>query len=117
MAKHGTKTDIMNHEIGFNYEGSSIFCETGPVSIGNGDQVAKVTEVITDEKTQGDVDLKFKTRFHPNDTERTFGPFNPSNPTSVRFTGRQVRMRVEGDQNTDWRVGVMRLEVKAGGRR
>lgn len=117
MAKHGTKTDIMNHEIGFNYEGSSIFCETGPVSIGNGDQVANVTKVITDEKTQGDVDLKFKTRFHPNDTERTFGPYNPTNPTSVRFTGRQVRMRVEGDQATDWRVGVMRLEVKAGGRR
>tara|TARA_Y100000114_G_scaffold58575_1_gene53597 strand:- start:371 stop:3406 length:3036 start_codon:yes stop_codon:yes gene_type:complete len=117
MAKHGTKTDIMNHEIGFNYEGSSIFCETGPVSIGNGDQVAKVTEVITDEKTQGDVDLKFKTKFNPNDTERTFGPFNPSNPTSLRFTGRQLKMRVEGDQATDWRVGVMRLEVKAGGRR
>ena len=117
MAKHGTKTDIMNHELGFNYEGSSIFCETGPVSIGSGDQVAKVTEVITDEKTQGDVDLKFKTKFNPNDTERTFGPFNPSNPTSVRFTGRQVKMRVEGDQATDWRVGVMRLEVKAGGRR
>lgn len=117
MAKHGAKTDIMNHELGFNYEGSSIFCETGPVSIGSGDQVAKVTEVITDEKTQGDVDLKFKTKFNPNDTERTFGPFNPSNPTSVRFTGRQVKMRVEGDQATDWRVGVMRLEVKAGGRR
>ena len=117
MAKHGTKTDIMNHEIGFNYEGSAIFCETGPFSIGNGDQVAKVTEVITDEKTQGDVDLKFKSRFHPNDTERTFGPYNPSNPTSVRFTGRQVKMRVEGDQATDWRVGVMRLEVKAGGKR
>ena len=117
MAKHGAKTDIMNHELGFNYEGSSIFCETGPVSIGSGDQVAKVTEVITDEKTQGDVDLKFKTKFNPNDTERTFGPFNPSNPTSVRFTGRQIKMRVEGDQATDWRVGVMRLEVKAGGRR
>ena len=41
--------------------------------------------------------------------------FNPSNPTSVRFTGRQVRMRVEGDQSTNWRVGTMRLEIKAGG--
>ena len=117
MAKHSAKTDIMNHEIGFNYEGSSIFCETGAISIGNGDQVAKVTEVIPDEKTQGDVDLKFKTRFYPNDTERTFGPYNPTNPTSVRFTGRQVKMRVEGDQATDWRVGIMRLETKAGGRR
>lgn len=108
---------VYNHEQGLNYENRSIFCETGPISIGNGDQVAKVTDVIPDELTQGDVDLKFKTRFYPNDTETTHGPFNPSNPTSVRFTGRQVRMRVEGDQSTAWRVGTMRLEAKAGGRR
>ena len=88
-----------------------------PISIGNGDNVVKVTEVIPDELTQGDVDLKFKTRFYPNATETTHGPFNPSNPTSLRFTGRQMRMRVEGDQPTAWRVGTMRLETKAGGRR
>ena len=108
---------IFQHEIGHNYDSQPIFCETSAISIGNGDQVAKVTEVIPDEKTQGDVDLKFKTRFHPNGAETTHGAFNPSNPTSVRFTGRQIRMRVEGDQNVDWRVGTMRLEVKAGGRR
>lgn len=108
---------VYNHEQGLNYENGSIFCETGPISIGNGDNVAKVTSVIPDEKTQGDVDLKFKTRFHPNGAETTHGAFNPSNPTSVRFTGRQIRMRVEGDQATNWRVGTMRLETKAGGRR
>ena len=108
---------IFNHEQGLNYDSGSIFCETGPISIGNGDNVVKVTEVIPDELTQGDVDLKFKTRFYPNATETTHGPFNPSNPTSLRFTGRQMRMRVEGDQPTAWRVGTMRLETKAGGRR
>lgn len=108
---------IFNHEQGLNYDSGSVFCETGPISIGSGDQVAKVTEVIPDEKTQGDVDLKFKTRFYPNATETTHGPFNPNNPTSVRFTGRQIRMRVEGDQPSAWRVGTMRLETKAGGRR
>tara|TARA_B100001057_G_C22675185_1_gene881492 strand:- start:652 stop:1014 length:363 start_codon:yes stop_codon:yes gene_type:complete len=108
---------VFNHEQGLNYDAGSIFCETGPISLGKGDQVARVTDIITDEKTQGDVDLKFKTRFYPNDTETTHGPFNPSNPTSVRFTGRQLRMRVEGDQATNWRVGTMRLETKAGGRR
>tara|TARA_Y100001937_G_scaffold101071_1_gene138564 strand:+ start:5230 stop:7092 length:1863 start_codon:yes stop_codon:yes gene_type:complete len=108
---------VFNHEQGLNYDSGAIFCETGPISIGNGDQVAKVTEVIPDELTQGDVDLKFKTRFYPNATETTHGPFNPSNPTSLRFTGRQLRMRVEGDQAAKWRVGTMRLETKAGGRR
>ena len=108
---------IYNHEYGHNYDSQPIFCETSAISIRNGDQVAKVTEVIPDEKTQGDVNLKFKTRFHPNGSETTHGAFNPSNPTSVRFTGRQIRMRVEGDQSVDWRVGTMRLDVKAGGRR
>ena len=108
---------VYNHEQGLNYDSGAIFCETGSISIGNGDQVAKVTSVIPDEKTQGDVDLKFKTRFYPNGTETVHGAFNPSNPTSVRFTGRQVRMRVEGDQSTNWRVGTMRLEIKAGGNR
>ena len=108
---------MYDHETGFNYDSGSVFCETGSISIGNGDQIARVTSVITDEKTQGDVDLKFKTRFHPNDTEREFGAFNPSNPTSVRFSGRQLRMRVEGDTLAAWRVGTMRLEVKPGGKR
>ena len=36
---------------------------------------------------------------------------------SVRFSGRQLRMRVEGDQLAAWRVGTMRLDVKAGGNR
>ena len=57
-----------------------------------------VTEMIPDEKTQGNVNATFKTRFYPNDTERSYGPFTMSNPTSMRFTGRQVRLRVEGTQ-------------------
>ncbi len=108
---------VYSHESGFNYDGSSVFCETGSISIGTGDQIAKVTSVIPDELTQGDVDLKFKTRFHPNGSETTHGAFNPSNPTSVRFSGRQLRMRVEGDRLAAWRVGTMRLDMKAGGRR
>jgi len=40
-----------------------------------------------------------------------------SNPTSVRFQGRQVRMRVEGNTASDWRVGIMRLDARQGGRR
>jgi hypothetical protein len=59
----------------------------------------------------------FRTRFHPNDVERTYGPYSMANPTDVRFTGRQITMRVEGNVLTDWRVGLMRLEAKAGGLR
>lgn len=108
---------VYEHEIGFDYGGLSPFAETGPFMIGTGDQVMSITEMLPDEKTQGDVDVTFKTRFYPNGTERDYGPYNMSNPTSLRFTGRQVRMRVDGQRLSDWRIGVNRLEVVPGGRR
>lgn len=112
-----TDVDLLEHEVGYNMDGSSIFAETGPISIGTGENIMSVTKLIPDELTQGDVSLTFKTRFHPNDTESSHGPFDPSNPTSVRFTGRQMRMRVTGNQIGAWRVGTMRVDAKPMGRR
>lgn len=108
---------IYEHEVGYNYDGATPFAESGPISMGLGDNVVSITDMIPDERTQGDVQAKFKTRFYPNDTEREYGPYSMSNPTSIRFTGRQFRMRVEGVDNTDWRVGINRLEAKSRGRR
>ena len=116
MAKASDKK-IYEHEVGLEYDSLTPFAESGPIRIGTGDQVMSVTEMIPDEKTQGDVNATFKTRFYPNDTERSHGPFTMSNPTSMRFTGRQVRLRVEGTRYTDWRVGINRLDVVGGGRR
>ena len=117
MAGHNADSDIYDHEVGLNVDSSSIFAETGPISIGSGDQVARITNLIPDEKAQGEVNLTFKTRFYPNGTETSHGPFATSNPTSVRFTGRQIRMRVEGAALSDFRVGNMRVDIQAGGRR
>ena len=117
MAGHNSDSDIYEHEVGLNVDSSSIFAESGPISIGAGDQVARVTELIPDEKTQGDVNVTFKTRLYPNGAETSHGPFTTANPTSVRFTGRQVRMRVDGAILSDFRVGNMRIDMKAGGRR
>lgn len=105
-----------DHETGTAYGGAEIFAESGPLAIGAGDNVAVCNMLIPDEKTQGDVTATFKTRFHPNDTEREYGPYTMANPTDVRFTGREIRMRVDGTA-TDWRVGVMRLDMKPGGLR
>ena len=38
-------------------------------------------------------------------------------PTSVRITGRQIAVKIEGNVATDWRVGVIRLDGKPGGLR
>lgn len=112
-----TDGDAYNHDTGLNYEGADVFAESGPISLGAGDNVMSATMLIPDELTQGDVEATFKTRFHPNDDERSYGPYAMANPTSVRFTGRQVRMRVEGAKLADWRVGIMRLEATAGSKR
>ena len=106
-----------DHETGLNYGGAEVYCESGPFALGVGDNVLKATSLIPDEGTQGDVQVTFKTRFHPNDTERSYGPYSMAAPTDVRFTGRQVRMRVSGAKLADWRWGIPRLEAKRGGRR
>lgn len=108
---------IYEHETGLSYGGATVFAETAPISLGSGDQVMSVTHLYPDEKTQGDVTTTFKTRFYPNDAERSYGPYTMTAPTSVRFTGRQIRMRVEGARLADWRVGVMRVEAKPRGAR
>lgn len=106
-----------NHETGWSHGGSAPFVESGPIALGEGDQVMKVNEIVPDEEVQGEVSLTFKTRFYPNDTERTYGPYIMDAPTGARFTGRQVRMRINGTELNDWRAGKMRLNVIAGGRR
>jgi len=144
VASGGT---VYEHEVGSDYGTTAPFCETGPIAIGSGDRLMKVTKMIRDEKTQGDVRFDFKTRLYPNSEETSHGPY-PSDfkydtdysvdpatlgaqqppyvtdedknkydaPTSVRFQGRQVRMKVSG-QTADWRVGVIRLEAREGSRR
>jgi len=112
-----TSGNVYNHEVGYDHGTSETYLESGPVSIAQGDQIAKVNEIVPDELNQGDVTLTFKTRFYPNDAETSHGPFTLSNPTGARFSGRQVRMRINGSELKDWRAGKMRLNVIPGGNR
>lgn len=113
----GADGNLYEHEVGYLYDGATPFAETGPIFIGAGENIVSATQLIPDEKTQGDVTATFKTRLHPNDTEREYGPISMANPTSVRFSGRQLRMRVDANVADDWRVGIMRLDLRAGGKR
>jgi len=113
----GTDGYVYEHEVGVAHGGASIYAESGPVQIGNGDNIMAARELIPDELSQGAVQVSFATKFYPNATEYDHGPYSTANPTSVRFTARQVKMKVEQAQQTNWRVGIMRLEAVAGGRR
>ncbi len=108
---------IYDHEVGWDYDGSSPFAETGPIEIGKGDNLAVVNRLIPDERNLGDVTATFTSRLYPNASESTHGPFTLTAETDVRFTGRQVKMKVTGAKNSDWRVGDMRVDVRQGSKR
>ena len=108
---------IYEHEVGFAYDSASVFAESGPVQLGNGDNIMSVRQVIPDEQTLGEAVVSFKTRNYPTGTQSTFGPYTAANPTDVRFAARQVNVKVTGAVLADWRIGVMRLEAVAGGKR
>lgn len=104
------------------HKGSEPWAETGPLSLGDGDQIIKAVQVLTDSIPENRINLEFKTRFEPQGEEKTHGPYEVKPKTDVRFTGRQVRMRVnaiedDASTNHDYRIGDMRLMVTPGGRR
>ena len=108
---------IYEHEVGYNYDSSSVYAESGPYEIGSGDNIMSVRQVIPDEMTLGEVQISFKSRMYPTSTETTHGPYSASQPTDARFSGRQVKVRYTGAVLEDWRVGVTRLDAVAAGKR
>jgi hypothetical protein len=90
--------------------------ESGPIEIRQGNQVYDIVNIIPDEKTQGDLDLYVFTSYYPNESETENGPYTPANPTNVRLNGRQMRLKIQHDQE-DWRFGIPRIEIQPGGRR
>lgn len=98
------------------------YLESGPVEMGEGDQVVQVVQLIPDEATLagqqvGSLHAHLFAQFYPDGTETTSGPHTLANPTSVRLTGRQLRVRFDEASEGDWRLGVVRFDVKAGGKR
>lgn len=111
---------VYEHEVGFMHDPDNRpYLESGPVELGNGDQVYMSRYIYPDELTaaKNSVQARFTTKLYPNAGQFEKGPYTLANPTSVRFTGRQVAMRLDAVESTDWRVGTMRLEVEAGGLR
>ena len=108
---------IYEHEVGFAYDGAVPFVESGPYEIGSGENIMSVRQVIPDEQTLGEVVVSFKTRMYPTSTETTYGPYAAAQPTDVRFSARQVKIRYTGNLLDDWRVGVNRMDVVPMGKR
>ena len=108
---------IYEHEVGYAYDSGILFAESGPLEIGQGDNIMSVRQVIPDEQTLGEVVVSFKSRLYPMATETTHGPYPAAQPTDVRFSGRLVKVKYTGAVLEDWRVGVSKLDIVAMGKR
>lgn len=108
---------VYDHEVGFVYDGAIPFLEGGPVELGEGDNTYDVNGYIPDEKTLGDVTIKFFAKYEPEDSPVTYGPFIASAKTDFRLSARQVNVRFDGAVLGSWRIGIPRLLVEQAGER
>jgi len=106
------------HETGSTRGGLLASAQTGPMEIGEGERVMSVQYMYPDEKTAGQVQGTITGSFYPNSTATTTASFDMANPTSLRFTARQMQLTLTSTTDgTDWRIGLPRFVVKPGGQR
>jgi hypothetical protein len=110
---------VYQHENGLSYAGGTTpFLESGPLELGDGDQVYDIVQIEPDASTLGDLTATFYSRFHATGADAVSGPYSLANPTSVRVSGREHRVRFTSTAADDWRLGPgTRLDVRTGGLR
>lgn len=106
-----------DHEVGNAKDMRQPYLRSGPVEIGEGDNVIMLSRFIPDERFAGNVKLKFHLRQWPNGPEETYGPFDAASPSDLRLTARQMEIEYVGDADEDFRIGDFRFDAKTGGKR
>ena len=115
--EHETNTLIESTNLG----NAIPFVESGAIEIAQGDRLAQVNKIIPDSEsnTPPGITISFKGRNTPLGAEEDFGSFafNSTGYQDCRFSSRQVNMRVEGDVNQNFKIGDIRIDIKARGKR
>jgi hypothetical protein len=127
---------LYEHEFGYNDDGqpmTNVFIESSDFDIGDGEQFAFISRVIPDIKflnnsSSGKVNIVLKTRNFPGDsltTNSTSSIASTTQQVHIRSRARQAVLRLEsfdgntdsGNDDTGWRLGATRLDVRNDGRR
>jgi hypothetical protein len=120
----GTDGHLYQHEAGWTDAGLTripdVYAESTAIRIGAGERVMAVTQVMPDAKEGLDsISFRFFTRLTPDGAETERGPYTPRSDgyMDVRFSARDVRVRVEATADGDWGVGVPLAEIGQRGKR
>lgn len=108
--------DVYMHELADNLANGA-YIESGPLEIGDGEHFIHVNRIIMDTQNADEVSLTLLGMSAPNTTEFTYGPYTYSQPIHVRVGGRQLRVRIDGVDDTRWELGTLRMDVLPGGKR
>jgi hypothetical protein len=108
---------IWEHEVGFDYSGAVPELETAFFTIGNGDRVTRVRELIPDERNSGDVTVTVLYKDRPNSTPVEDGPYSMTEKVDLRIEARQIALKYEAARLADFRIGDFDLEIVPGGMR
>lgn len=113
--------DIYQHEVGMSYldpDSNTLqpYAISGPVELGQGDNVMTLDDIYPDEATLGDLQFKVWTADSPTGTETENGPYTATEVINLRLEARQMRIEIE-QVNPGWRFGIPRLDLQAGGMR
>lgn len=112
-------------EYGWTNSGASrkadIFAKTGPIQLDAGDRIVAVNQLIIDEDplASGTVGVSFELAANQNAARTTVGPFvaGSNGYTDCRFTARQVNLTVKPQRDDRWDYGILRADIRPGGRR
>jgi len=113
--------DIYQHEVGTSYlDPNDValkpYATSGPVELGQGDNVMTLDDIYPDGATLGDLSFKIWTADSPTGAETPNGPYTATEVISLRLEARQMRIEIE-QVNPGWRFGTPRLDLQAGGMR
>lgn len=120
----GTDNNVYQHEDGWTDAGISrvgtVWAETSVLDFGQNANVIDVNQAMVAADPDSDFNnyqIKFLSRFTPNQTETTYGPYLPRSDyyTDCRVSGRDIRLRIEATKDEYWSLGTVRLDITANG--
>jgi len=121
----GSDNHIYDHEYGWLAAGltrvGSVWAETAQLGLGPpSDKGIEITQLMP-ANAEGTASMRFRFygRQTPEGAERTYGPYTvrTNGYVDTRISSRDVRMRIEANQDIFWSLGTIRMDIAEGPRR